>query len=526
LSAFENNQGGKGSGVRSLPSSPLLRPTSGTATPKYLPIGGSPRIAPLSSPRLPPSSPQTSMTSLRVRLIHILALGPTSEQSLQEKTRALRTELSTCLQEVARKIATGSSSWELKDECYRELKPKEWKNYTTKERETVDKKRTGVLARLPPVQAASEDVLRPTEIPMKQSASKVAEDYKPLATTPVHVGSPALKPSSSIPAKRRAEDEMVNPISKAGRAGTAAKIGSTRATIQSDSNTKAATERKPMSKTAQLKTSPPRKTKESRKVKSEEKIMDSNSDSDSDIPLEKHVRSSTTRKSQAKTEQNSVELKGLGITTAVSESKRPPHVVSPSGFNENCSHTSSASSTTSYSPPKKRSPLATNEPLTAQRPKPHKPSSPPQNGKKRPREADNSKTEKRPKVYPIADKGNSNMAAVTEKHVLDDTANGVSLSGKRNSGQKPEVKHKRIEQQHHDIAEQFRKLYPEYQELHRRLQSLDADRLALEKGDVARLFQMQEQLEEWKATLWKAAGETRRVVTTTKMARGIVGVRV
>ena len=524
MSAFENNQGGKGSGVRSLPSSPLLRPISGTATPKYLPIGGSPRIAPLSSPRLPLSAPQPSTTSLRLRLIHILALGHASEHSLQEKTRALRTELSTCLQEVARKIATGSSSWELKDECYRELKPKEWKNYTTKERENVEQKQTDVLAGLPPIQAVSGEVLRPSEIPKKQSASKAVEDYKPLATTPVHVGSPALKPSSSIPAKRQAEDDMINPISKVGRAGTAAKIGSTRVTTQSDSNMKVAAERKPMSKTIQRKASPPRKTKESRKVKSEEKIMDSNSDSDSDIPLEKHVGSSTARKTQAKTERNTLGLKGLGITAAVSESKGPPHVVSPSGFNENRSRTSSASSTTSYSPPKKRSPLATNEPLTAQRAKPHKPLSSTQSSKKRPREADNSKTEKRPKVYPTTDKGNLNLGAVTEKSVLEDPAK--SLSAKRNSGQKTETQPKKIEQQHHEIAEQFRKLYPEYQKLHRRLQSLDADRLALEKSNVAKLFQMQEQLEEWKAALWKAAGEPRRAITTTKMARGILGVRV
>jgi hypothetical protein len=254
--------------------------------------------------------------------------------------------------------------------------------------------------------------------------------------------------------------------------------------------------------------------------------MDSNSNSDSDIPLEKHVGSSTTRKAQAKPEQNTFGLKGLGITAAVSESKGPPHVVSPSGFNGNRSRTSSASSTTSYSPPKKRSPLATNEPLTAQRAKPHKPLSSTQSSKKRPREADNSKTEKRPKVYPTADKGNSNLGDVTEKSVLVDPAKSISLSAKRNSGQKPEMKHKKIEQQHHDIAEQFRTLYPEYQKLHRRLQSLDADRLALEKSNVAKLFQMQEQLEEWKAALWKAAGEPRRAITTTKMARGILGVRV
>src|SRR5579862_7951188 len=162
LSVFDNKSGVKGSGVRSLPSSPLLRPSSGNSTPKYLPIGGSPRIAPLSSPRLPASAPKPSTTPLRTRLIHILALGHCTESSLQEKTRALRTELSTCLQEVAKKIAPGSSSWELKDESYRELKPKEWRNYTTKEREMVEKKQNEILARLPLVE---EKVV--TEIPKK-----------------------------------------------------------------------------------------------------------------------------------------------------------------------------------------------------------------------------------------------------------------------------------------------------------------------------------------------------------------------
>jgi hypothetical protein len=129
---------------------------------------------------------------------------------------------------------------------------------------------------------------------------------------------------------------------------------------------------------------------------------------------------------------------------------------------------------------------------------------------------DNSRPDKRPKLQPAADKSVSNLASVAEKHVED--------APKRTPGYSTEMINKRIEQQHHDIADQFRKLYPEYQELHHRLQSLDADRLALEKGNVARLYKMQEQLGEWKAVLWKAAGDTRRV-TTAKMPRGM-GVRV
>lgn len=83
---------------------------------------------------------------------------------------------------------------------------------------------------------------------------------------------------------------------------------------------------------------------------------------------------------------------------------------------------------------------------------------------------------------------------------------------------------KQIGQEYHDLANRFRKLYPEYQELHRRLQGLDGDRLAKEKGNVDRLFKMQEQLEKWKAVLWKAAGETRHVAP--ERTQGMVGVRV
>jgi hypothetical protein len=456
------------------------------------------------------------MNSLRVRLIHILALGHSTEQTLQEKTRALRTELSTCLQEVARKIATGSSLWELKDECYRELKPKEWKNYTTKERGLVEKKQSEVLARLPPPEAVSDDTLNPSEIPKKQVSNKVRDDHQSLATTPVHVGSPAVRPSSTMSTKRPAEDEMINPTSKAGKTVGSTKNGSTRVIGQVVSGSNSPPEKKSLSRTTQRKASPSRK-KESRKVKSEEKIMDSDSNSDSDIPLEKHMEASTVRKAPAKSERSTAGLKGLGITAVVSEPKRAAHVASPSGSNTNRSRTSSSSSTTSYSPPKKRSPLATNEPLTAQRAKPLKAASPSHSGKKRSREVENSKPDKRPKLQPATDKSMSHLASVAEKHVED--------SPKRTPGHSHEIISKRIEQQHHDIADQFRKLYPEYQELHHRLQSLDADGLALEKGNVARLYKMQEQLGEWKAVLWKAAGDSRRV-TTAKMPRGMMGVRV
>ena len=91
---------------------------------------------------------------------------------------------------------------------------------------------------------------------------------------------------------------------------------------------------------------------------------------------------------------------------------------------------------------------------------------------------------------------------------------------------KRETDQKKIGQEYHDLANQFRKLYSEYQELHRRLQSLDTDRLAKERGSVDRLFQMQEKLEEWKAVLWKAAGETRHVGTREgTTSSGMVGVR-
>jgi hypothetical protein len=49
--------------------------------------------------------------------------------------------------------------------------------------------------------------------------------------------------------------------------------------------------------------------------------------------------------------------------------------------------------------------------------------------------------------------------------------------------------------------------------------------LAKEKGSVDKLFKMQEQLEKWKAVLWKAAGETRRVGVPER-TQGMVGVRV
>ena len=90
---------------------------------------------------------------------------------------------------------------------------------------------------------------------------------------------------------------------------------------------------------------------------------------------------------------------------------------------------------------------------------------------------------------------------------------------------KRDTNSKKISQEYHDLANRFRELYPEYQELHRRLQSLNTDRLAKEKGNVEKLFRMQEQLENWKAVLWKAAGETRNAGNTTERTGGMVGVK-
>ena len=497
LSVFENKPGVKGSGVRSLPSSPLLRPIAGSSTPKYLPMGGSPRIAPLSSPRLPPSSPKSSSTPLRMRLIHMLALGSSTEQVLQEKTRALRTELSTCLQDVARKIAPGSSSWELKDESYRDLRPKEWKNYTSKERDMVEKKQQEVLARLlPPVEPEAKVASQLSDIPKKRTENDVSETSRLAPTTSKPMDSTA-KPyaiTPSLPAKRSAEEDAVNPIRKVGGGIiSAAKKKSTKVTPRESTP-------KPLPKETvtprQSKIPPAKKAKENPKVKSAEKIVDS--DSDSDIPLQTQIKSTVKpRPSEPKTG-----LRGLGISATEREPKRLTQTISPPASNRYRS-TSSASSTNSYSPPKKRSPLATNQPVTAsRRVKSPAPPSPPPGARKRPRDDD------------LVPKGDKRQKLQTEKRT---TSSPQTI--------KRETDVKKIGQEYHNLANRFRKLYPEYQELHRRLQSLDTDRLAKEKGNVEKLFRMQEQLERWKAVLWKAAGETRRVASTTERTNGMVGVK-
>lgn len=370
LSVYENKSGSKGSGVRSLPSSPLLRPTAGSSTPKYLPIGGSPRIAPISSPRLRPSSPKPATTPLRVRLIHILALGPATEHILQEKTRALRTELSTCLQDVARKIAPGSASWELKDESYRDLKPKEWKNYTSKEREMVEKKQAEIVAKLPPPPVESE-------IPKKRTESDVSETARPLAMTPKPVDSPARERHTTpvVPAKRPAEEEAANPVRKVGGGIISTKKKSTKVTPKDPATAKTAAKETVVS--TATKAAPTKKSKDNPKVKSAEKIIDS--DSDSDVPLEKQIKHVVAKPASkpSSSDTKTTGLKGLGISTIEPETKRQIQTVSPPISNTYRSRTSSSSSANSYSPPKKRSPLATNEPVTAHRKNSPVPPSPP-----------------------------------------------------------------------------------------------------------------------------------------------------
>ena len=508
LSVFENKSGVKGSGVRSLPSSPLLRPTTSTSTPKYLPIGGSPRIAPISSPRLPPSSPKPSTIPLRVRLIHILALGPATEQSLQEKTRALRTELSTCLQEVARKLAPGSNQWELKDESYRDLKPREWKNYTSKEREAVEKKQMEVLARLP---AVIEPEPKIAEIPKKRTISDVSDEARPLAMTPVAVDSPVIR--ASVPSKRPAEEDVANPVRKVGGAIITSRKKATKVTPKPAPNKSTAQEKTSVSTNRSSK--PKSTAKENSRIKSAEKVIDS--DSDSDIPLERQATKSSyhNQKPAKSTPSSSTVLKGLGISAVEQESKRQPQVISPPASNTYRSRTSSAASSNSYSPPKKRSPLATNEPITARRGNPTPPSPPPST-KKRPREEEevSTKTDKRQKV---TEKPRAQQAPTTSER--------GTLPNDRSAS---ETKSQQISQEHHELAERFRKLYPEYQQLHRRLQGLDEQRLAKEKTSVDKLFRMQEKLEKWKAVLWKAAGETRSPATaspSTQRTTGMVGVR-
>ena len=441
----------------------------------------------------------------------MLALGPATEQTLQEKTRALRTELSTCLQDVARKTASGSTLWELKDESYRDLKPREWKNYTSKERETVEKKQMEILARLP----AIEPEPKITEIPKKRTVSDVSDEARPLAMTPVAVESPVIR--ASVPAKRPAQDEVVNPVRKVGGAIITSKKKATKVspkiqpvkTTSAEKPAPAATSKPSRSKTS---------AKENSKIKSAEKVIDSSSDED--IPLERQAKHQ--RPTQAIT--NTTELKGLGISSMEQDTKkRQPRVISPPASNTYRSRTSSASSSNSnsnaFSPPKKRSPLATNEPITARRTSPTPPSPPP-SAKKRQREEDplvitttTLKTDnKRPK---LAEKPRPQPISTSRDAPLRETSSSKSQPSKR------------ISQEYHDLADRFRKLYPEYQQLHRRLQGLDERRLAMEKPSIDRLFQLQEKLEKWKTALWKVAGESRPAATATgRNTPRTVGVKV
>jgi len=408
--------------------------------------------------------------------------------------------LSTCLQDVARKIAPGSASWELKDESYRDLKPKEWKNYTSREREMVEKKQTEIVAKLP-----SPAVIE-SEIPKKRTESDLSETARPLAATPRPVDSPARERHSTpvVPAKRPAEEEAANPVRKVGGGIISTKKKSTKVTPKDPVTAKPAVKETVMSSTPKV--TQTKKTKDNPKVKSAEKIIDS--DSDSDVPLEKQIKHVT--KPAVKAESKTTALKGLGISTIEPETKRQIQTVSPPVSNTYRSRTSSSSSANPYSPPKKRSPLATNEPVTAHRKKSPVPPSPPLSAKKRPREEDLPKSsDKRTK---LPDKEPNKPLQMAPKRKTDSSPKRVESD-------------KKISQEYHDLANRFRKLYPEYQELHRRLQGLDGDRLAKEKGSVDKLFKMQEQLEKWKAMLWKAAGETRHVAAPER-TQGMVGVRV
>jgi hypothetical protein len=450
---------------------------------------------------MPPASPKPTPISLRTRLIHILALGASSEQTLQERSRAVRSELTTCLQDIARKVAPGSTQWELKDESYRDLKPKEWKNYTSQERDMVEKRQKDIVARLPAIEKITPQI---TEIPKKRTEGE-AEIPRPVATTPKPFDSPvptATTPSS-VPAKRPAEDEAENPVRKVGGAIITSKKKGVKASSNKDSNPKPVSKDQPASSPAATKP-PPKKARDNSKFKSEEKVIDS--DSDSDVPLETQIKSAPPP--QRAQNKSSSGLKGLGITAVEPEPKRQPQVVSPPVSSTYRSRTSSSSSSNSFSPPKKRSPLATNEPVTAHRAKSPAPPSPPPSAKKRSREEDVAqKSEKRqkiqpPEVRPSAERSKSDSAQPT----------------KRDNGET------KISREHHDMANQFRKLYPEYQELHRRLQGLDENRLAREKNDVDKLMRMQEKLQKWKATLWKVAGESRHVAAPR--SGGMMGIKV
>jgi hypothetical protein len=348
----------------------------------------------------------------------------------------------------------------------------------------VEKKQMEILSRLP----AIESEPKITEIPRKRTVSDVSDVARPLAMTPVAVESPVIR--VSVPAKRAAEDEIANPVRKVGGAIITSKKKAAKVSPKTSSTKPGSAEKSSVTS----KTSKPIKAKENSKIKSAEKVIDSSSDED--IPLERQVKSAQSR---------GTELKGLGISSVEQDIKRQPQVISPPASNSYRSRTSSASSSNSnsYSPPKKRSPLATNEPITARRASP--PPSPPPSAKKRPREEDVAKSDKRQKV--------------TEK------PRPQPISTVRDVP-KADDKSKRIGQEYHDLADRFRKLYPEYQQLHRRLQALDERRLAQEKTNIDKLIQMQEKLERWKAVLWKAAGETRPTSSVSSQRTGMIGVKV
>jgi len=369
-------------------------------------------------------------------------------------------------------VTVGSNLWELKDETYRDLKPKEWRNYTSKEREMVERKQIEVLARLPPLPSAAASV--PTAPEMKKRSQSDAGDQPRLsvkANEMVKLATKSASASNGVGIKRAAEEEIVNPVKKVGGAiitnkkKAAAKVTSSTTTASSNPSTSKSSVVKESTKSngVTTKSVPAKRAKENPKIKSAEKIIDSDSASDSDIPLQKRVKkpsTTTTIKSLPATDRKSG-LKGLGISTpSAAETKPsvPSQVASPPISR---SRTSSSSSGNPYSPPKKRSPLATNEPITARAPSP-------QPAKKRPLEQPKEKDD----VAPV-----------------------------------PKKQKKEIGQEYHDLAARFRKLYPEYQELHRKLQGLSTDRLARERNNVERLVKMQEQLEKWKATLWKVAGD-------------------
>jgi len=430
----------------------------------------------------------------------MLALGASSEQTLQERTRAVRSELTTCLQDIARKVAPGSTQWELKDESYRDLKPKEWKNYTIQERDVVEKKRKQIVARLPAIEKITPQI---TEIPKKRTENETLDVPRAVATTPKAFDSPVPTSTtpSSVPAKRPAEDEAENPVRKVGGAIILTRKKGIKTSSNKDATPKSVSKDQPTSSPASTKP-PPKKARDDSKFKSEEKVIDS--DSDSDVPLESQIKSAPPQRPQSKSSSG---LRGLGISAVEPEPKRQPQVMSPPVSNTYRSRTSSSNSSNSHSPPKKRSPLATNEPVTAHRAKSPAPPSPSPNTKKRSREELGQKSEKRQKietadVRPSAERSESDSAQPTKRN---------------NGGTK-------ISREHHDMANQFRKLYPEYQELHRRLQGLDGDRLAREQSNVDKLMRMQEKLEKWKATLWKVAGESRHVAAPR--SGGMVGIKV